>query len=163
MRISKGWLTMRNIKKWLPYFCVIALLAIILPFPKQIEKTMKGTIYTQTGETIEDVTIQINGCHFCFLFFEDRYTYIVTISTETETQTFQIRFSKQYDVSDSWKMFSFGPIYEAKQNGYVSGGYLLLSEDLSKICIKDSEVYGFQKSIVIESKPDLVYIQHPFP
>lgn len=143
---------MRNIKNWIPYVCVIAFLVIILPFPKQIEKIMKGMIYTQTGEAIEEATFQISGCHFCFLVFDDRYTYTVTISTETKTQTFRIQFSKQYEVSDSWNMLSLGPIYEAKINGYVSGGYLLVSEDLSKICIRDSEVYGFQKAILIGSE-----------
>ena len=140
---------MRNIKKWIPFIFVIVLLVIILPVPRQIEKTMKGMIYTETGEAIEEATIQISGCHFCFLVFDDRYTYTVTISTETKTQTFRIQFSKQYEVSDSWNMFSLGPIYEAKINGYVSGGYLLVSEDLSKICIKDSKVNGFQKTFLI--------------
>ena len=42
---------MRNIKKWIPYVCVIAFLVIILPFPKT-ENQYKNTASHEIGHAI---------------------------------------------------------------------------------------------------------------
>ncbi len=142
---------MRQRKKWVILLCVVVFLILFAPLPSHLNKTMNGKIYTKNGKQNEEAIIKIKGWTYRFLLFHDRCSYTVTVTTKTDKQVF-ICHDRINTLSEKWDCVSIEPIYDERINGYVAGGYLLLSDLLNEICIIDSAASDFIDTIIIGSE-----------
>lgn len=72
---------------------------------------------------------------------------------ELHSELFTVKvFRYDYPLSEKWDCVSIEPIYDESINGYVAGGYLLLSDSLYEICIIDSAASDFIDTIIIGSE-----------
>ena len=142
---------MRQRKKWVILLCVVVFLILFAPLPSYLNKTMNGKLYIKNGKQNEEAIIKINGWAYRFLFFPDRCSYTVTVTTKTVEQVF-ICHDRINILTGKWDCVSIEPIYDEKSNGYVVGGYLLLSDSLREICIIDTAASDFIDTIIIGSE-----------
>ena len=149
-RYTHGGYDMKMRKKVLLTIFIICLLTICIctvPFPKRVDITLSGTMYTEQMEFQESTTMTVRGYQMRYLLRED--TLNVTIRCEKVQP--DLKSNGMIFVPENGYGFTSIPYYESSMNRYDSATFAF-TDDFSEIVL----LFGSRDCIFVASAdPDM--------